>query len=91
MNGFARLYAAFIRPAPVPHSALTDGHTILSIDASDASAACLRSRSSGTGGGRSVASAHQETEIPMMDAIYLVLGAALFAVLAAYAYGCERL
>ncbi|HTY66749.1 MAG TPA: hypothetical protein VMH36_08865 [Alphaproteobacteria bacterium] len=28
---------------------------------------------------------------PMMDVIYLALGAALFAILAAYAYGCEKL
>jgi len=27
----------------------------------------------------------------MMDVIYLALGALLFAVLAAYAYGCEKL
>jgi len=27
----------------------------------------------------------------MMDVIYLALGVVLFAVLAAYAYGCERL
>jgi len=27
----------------------------------------------------------------MMDVIYLALGAALFAILAAYAYGCEKL
>jgi hypothetical protein len=32
-----------------------------------------------------------ETEIPMMDLIYLALGVSLFVVLAAYAYACEKL
>jgi hypothetical protein len=32
-----------------------------------------------------------ETETPMMDVIFLALGVVLFAVLAAYAFGCERL
>jgi hypothetical protein len=28
---------------------------------------------------------------PMMDVVYLALGVVLFVVLAAYAYGCEKL
>ena len=83
-------YGAFIRVPALPYGALTDRHTILLTDANDLSAARPRSAPWGRRR-RSLASPRQETEIPMMDVIYLALGVVLFAALAAYAYGCERL